>query len=215
MYSQNTAVSKPGNASIESSSAHAYGRTGELWKSGTAFRDRCAGEGIDGRVTVHQLRSVVADLVVALNQALNDECDTAEECLRRAESVLDSPHSISLPVAAVQGGLAPWQLRRVTAYVEANLEKTIRNTELALLARLSPCHFNRAFRNSIGDPPHFYIVRRRIERAQRMMLSTESSLSQIAADCGLADQAHLTRLFRRLAGESPAAWRRARMSPRM
>jgi AraC-like DNA-binding protein len=79
---------------------------------------------------------------------------------------------------------------------------------------LSGFHFNVAFRKSVGDSPHQYIIRRRIERAQGLMLSTDLSLSEIAAQCGLADQAHLTRLFRKVAGESPAAWRRARANPR-
>jgi AraC family transcriptional regulator len=56
------------------------------------------------------------------------------------------------------------------------------------------------------------VIRRRVERAQGLMLATDASLSDIALDCGLADQSHLTRLFRRIVGESPRAWRRARIS---
>jgi AraC family transcriptional regulator len=56
-------------------------------------------------------------------------------------------------------------------------------------------------------------MRRRIERAQGVMLRTSSSLAQIAAECGLADQAHLNKSFRRFVGESPGAWRRARTAP--
>src|SRR5262249_7653630 len=99
------------------------------------------------------------------------------------------------------------------AHVEANLGTPIRNEELATIARLSTFHFNVAFRKSVGESPHAYVIRRRVERAQGLMLSTGRSLSDIAADCGLADQAHLTRLFRRFVGESPAAWRRARVNP--
>ena len=109
--------------------------------------------------------------------------------------------------------LAPWQARIVTTYIEANLDTPLRNTELAALARLSPCHFNHAFRNSFGHAPRAYIIRRRLERAQDLMLSTDSSLSQIAANCGLADQAHFNRLFRKVVGDSPGAWRRARFDP--
>jgi AraC-like DNA-binding protein len=52
-----------------------------------------------------------------------------------------------------------------------------------------------------------------VEHAQRLMLATDAPLSQIALDCGLADQAHFSRLFRRFVGESPRSWRRARVSP--
>ena len=80
---------------------------------------------------------------------------------------------------------------------------------LAGLVRLSTSHFCRSFKVSVGDTPHAYIMRRRLERAQAMMLESTESLSQIAAACGLADQAHLTRLFRRYTGQTPFNWRRA------
>ncbi len=89
----------------------------------------------------------------------------------------------------------------------------IRSSELATLVRLSPAHFSRAFRNSFGCSPLEYVTRRRMERAQGLMLSTDTPLSQIALDCGLADQAHFSRLFRRVVGETPRAWRRARVAP--
>jgi AraC-like DNA-binding protein len=101
----------------------------------------------------------------------------------------------------------------VLAHIEANLDTRIRNKDLAAVARLSEYHFNVAFRISVGEPPHGYIIQRRVERAQGLMLSTQKPLSEIAVECGLADQAHFTRLFRRIVGESPAAWRRARINP--
>ncbi|MEJ1962532.1 MAG: AraC family transcriptional regulator [Gammaproteobacteria bacterium] len=112
--------------------------------------------------------------------------------------------------AATRGGLAPWQVRRVTAYIEEHLAATIRLQDLARIARLSHSHFCRAFKESIGHPAHAYVMRRRVQRAQGLMLTTAESLSQIAAQCGMADQAHFCKLFRRLVGESPNAWRRAR-----
>jgi AraC family transcriptional regulator len=144
---------------------------------------------------VLQLRSMVSEL---------------EECLRRASAILetvgDDPPT-PLP------GLAPWQIRRVLAHVEMKLDTPLRNDDLAAIAHLSSFHFSRVFRKSVGVTPHEYIMRRRIERAQGLMLSTDASLSQIAADCGLADHAHLTRVFRKAVGESPSAWRRARATP--
>jgi AraC-like DNA-binding protein len=110
------------------------------------------------------------------------------------------------------GGLAPWQIRKVTSHIEANLDKSIKSGDLAALLDLNPSHFSRAFRVSFGNSPLEYVIRRRMERAQGLMLSTDAPLSQIALECGLADQAHFSRLFRRIAGESPRAWRRARAS---
>ena len=111
----------------------------------------------------------------------------------------------------VRVGLSPWQIRKVTSHVEAHLGRPIRNDDLASLERLNPSHIGRAFRNSFGEKPHEYVIRRRVERALGLLLSTDAPISEIALDCGLADQSHLSRLFRRIAGESPRAWRRARI----
>jgi AraC family transcriptional regulator len=165
---------------------------------------------------LQRLHSIVAELLRALHESLHDEPSNAAECLRRAEAMLGKGHEQVMCASATTArqGLAPWQIRRVLAYVDANLDVSIKNKDLAAIARLSVFHFNVAFRNSIGDSPHEYIIRRRMERAQGLMLSTEMSLSEIAGECGLADQPHLTRLFHRVVGESPAAWRRARANPR-
>lgn len=164
-------------------------------------------------VSLHQLRSAVVELSTALNETLRDERSNAAACLRRAAAMLQVVEDASSAETGGRHGLAPWALRRVLSHIEANLGKQIRNTDLADMARLSTYHFNVAFRNSVGDSPHAYIIRRRVERAQGLMLSTNATLSDIALECGLSDQAHLTRLFRRIVGESPAAWRRARANP--
>lgn len=163
--------------------------------------------------SVGQFHSVMAELCSAVRSALDDERGTAEESLRRATEFLQKMGGTDAePKEPVRGGLSPWQIRKVTSHVETNLDRPITNGELATLVRLNLSHFGRAFRNSFGEPPHEYVIRRRVERAQGLMLSTDASLSEIALDCGLADQSHLTRLFRRIVGESPRAWRRARLT---
>ena len=166
-------------------------------------------------VSIQRLRSAVVELSTALNEALRDQRSDAAAALQRAKAMLhgDAVTSLLPSQNGAQRGLAPWQVRRVLAHIEANLEAQIRNKDLAAVARLSLFHFNVAFRNSVGEAPHGYIIRRRMERAQGLMLSTQKPLSEIAIECGLADQSHLTRLFRRVVGESPAAWRRARVNP--
>lgn len=161
---------------------------------------------------VQRLRTLIMEVCTAIRSALDDERASAEESLRRATDILDELGTREVqPTGHVRGGLAPWQVRKVAIYVDAHLDRTIRNEDLAALVRLNPSHFGRAFRNSFGEPPHEYVIRRRVERAQGLMLSSAASLSDIALDCGLADQSHLTRLFRRVVGESPRAWRRARL----
>jgi AraC family transcriptional regulator len=166
-------------------------------------------------VSLHRLQSAFVELSTALNATLRDERSSAAACLQRAKAMLQGVEGTPPQPSdkGVRQGLAPWQVRRVLAHIDANLSMPVRNKDLAALARLSVFHFNVVFRNSVGNSPHEYIIRRRMERAQGLMLSTDKPLSEIAAECGLADQSHFTRLFRRFVGESPAAWRRARANP--
>jgi transcriptional regulator GlxA family with amidase domain len=112
------------------------------------------------------------------------------------------------PLTPARGGLAPWQVLRVKTHVEAHLDSTLRARDLAAMARLSTGHFCRAFKRSLGMAPIAYIGGRRVACAQKLMLATNESLSQIALASGFYDQAHLTRLFRRHAGTTPHDWRR-------
>jgi AraC family transcriptional regulator len=99
-------------------------------------------------------------------------------------------------------------------YIEANLETALQVTELAAIAQLSVSHFSRAFRISFGQPPHSYVMAQRIEKAKRLILSDERiTLAEVALSCGLSDQAHLCRMFRKLVGVTPAAWRRTYRLP--
>lgn len=118
------------------------------------------------------------------------------------------PTICAVTPVTIKGGLAPWQIRRVEEYVAAHLETSLAVDDLATVARVSTGHFCRAFKASLGETPHAYIVRQRLLRAQLLMLHTPDTLSAIACACGLADQAHLTRLFRRAFGTTPRAWRR-------
>ena len=159
----------------------------------------------------HSLGSeALAELISLAAATLDSDRATAKTCIERAAellSVTDGERPVPA-AAAIRGGLAPWQKRNVAAYVAANICSTIRVGDLARVARLSVGHFFRAFRESFGEPPFAYIARQRIELAQSLMLSSRAPLSQIALDCGMCDQAHFTRVFRRIVGINPSVWRR-------
>jgi AraC family transcriptional regulator len=149
-------------------------------------------------------------LISAAVATLDSDRATAKACLQRAVELL-SVSGDGRPVQAaawIRGGLAPWQKKHATAYIAANIGSTIRVSDLARVARLSVGHFFRAFRESFGEPPLAHIARRRIRRAQSLMLNSGASLSQIALDCGMHDQPHFTRVFRRFVGINPGVWRR-------
>jgi AraC-like DNA-binding protein len=111
-----------------------------------------------------------------------------------------------------KSGLPPRHQRRVARYIDRNLANEILLEHLVALTDYSPTYFAVAFKRSFGIPPHAYIARARIARAMEMMLTTGSPLGVIARECGMRDLSHFSRLFRKLNGVSPSAWRRERQS---
>jgi len=105
----------------------------------------------------------------------------------------------------VRGGLAAAAKRRVLELIDAALDARLTIETLAGEAGLSPAHFARAFKESLGTAPHQYLLARRLERARRLLETTGASLSDIAQRTGFADQAHFTRLFKRAFGTTPGA----------
>lgn len=122
----------------------------------------------------------------------------------------DQPAPDALPAPAGQG-LLPWQVRRLHEFIDASLDTKIRVEDCARRTRLSTSHFSRAFKATFGMTMLAYIHRRRVARAQQLMLASGQSLSGIAFSCGFSDQAHYCRVFRAVAGVSPSRWRRQMM----
>ena len=109
----------------------------------------------------------------------------------------------------VRGGLAPWQVRRAKEILCANLNGRVALNEVARECRLSVSHFSRAFHRSMGVAPHNWLLTRRVELAKEKLRDGRLSLLDVALACGFADQSHLTKVFTRMVGVSPGAWRRA------
>jgi AraC family transcriptional regulator len=108
------------------------------------------------------------------------------------------------------GVLAPWQLRRVVDFMESHLPQRVELETLARLVNLSQAHFSRAFKASTGLAPYQWQLDARIRRAQLSLVNSDASLSEVALATGFADPVHFGRTFRKLAGSTPAAWRRER-----
>jgi len=160
---------------------------------------------------------VLGRLLAEAFEALDHDRDGARRSLSRAVALLDVRQSPAEPrrEAGDPTPLAPWQAKKALAHIDDHLASTIRIGDLAGLARLSKSYFSRAFKTTFGRSPQRFIVDRRVERAQQVMLTSDEPLCGVALTCGFSDQAHFSRVFRRTVGASPNQWRRARrIAPR-
>ena len=162
---------------------------------------------------LRDLAGSLLNLLVTAKQEFERDRDAAKGALARALSLLqvEIDRSADRPARkAAPGGLAGWQIHRVRTFIEEHLEDVIHLKDLSDVAQRSPGHFLRAFKQTLGETPHAYIVRRRLDRAGQLMLESDAALSTIALTCGFSDQAHFCKQFRQSTGQSPAAWRRER-----
>ena len=117
-------------------------------------------------------------------------------------------HSDALrPLAPI--GLTKWRLKRVSTYIDEHICESITLATLAQVAGLSRMYFAAQFRAATACRPHEYILRKRIERAQQLLLETSEPLVSIALDVGFQSQAHFSTVFKRFVGLSPNQWRAA------
>ena len=163
---------------------------------------------------------VAAQLVEAACHARAGDGEAAKAHIAHAVALLNGHPSSSPPAAArtvprgagrlQPGSLNAWQARRLVAHVNANLARRIYIKDLAASLQVSVSHFCRAFKCTFGVRASEWITRRRVEVAQGLMLATSAPLSEIALSCGMCDQSHFSRAFRRIVGQTPHSWRQTR-----
>jgi len=107
-------------------------------------------------------------------------------------------------------GLTRHQMRRVNDFILAHLSQDLSLTDLARQAGFSPYHFARLFRQTTGESPHQFVLRQRIEHAQHLLKNADMPLAHVALESGFASQSHLTQVFKRHLGLTPAAYRKDR-----
>src|SRR4051795_13280172 len=156
----------------------------------------------------------LAELLETATRELERDREAAKASLVTASHILQAEiERCSGANDSTMGGLAAWQVVRVRSYIDRNLHRTIHIRDLSAVARRSKAHFSRKFKLAVGESPHAFVVRMRLERASHLMMTSAASLSEIALSVGFSDQAHLCRLFRQAFGQSPASWRRERGIP--
>lgn len=117
------------------------------------------------------------------------------------------------PFAPVKGGLAPWAERRCLELMQARLSEDISLDDLAAEAHLSPFHFARMFKQSLGVPPRVHLTRLRLERACELLEKTDLPVTEIAFEVGYSSNQVLARVFLKHRRMSPSEYRRAVRNP--
>lgn len=107
----------------------------------------------------------------------------------------------------ILGGLTPYQERRARELLRENLSGEMPLAALASECGLSLVQFSKAFRKTVGIPPHRWVIQQRIILAKTLLRDSPTPLSEVALACGFSDQSHFTRYFSALVGISPGAWR--------
>jgi AraC-like DNA-binding protein len=153
-----------------------------LWDSAFKLKGAFETDKCDNRLYVEALAVILAHEVARLNSAT--------------------------PEPPLRGGLAGWQQRNVAAYIEEHVSDQIQLSTLAGIARLSPYHFCRAFKRSMGLPPHRYHATRRIERAKGMLAKGSMSVTEVGFALGFAQTSSFTAAFRRVTGITPTEYQR-------
>jgi AraC family transcriptional regulator len=173
-------------------------------------------------VRLRRTYGVASPQIARLMMTLKDEADSRNpgglafvEAVTTALGHLLVRHAGAVraqPVRA-RGGLSAFARRRVLEIIHARLDARLTVEMLAHEAGLSPAHFARAFKETIGQAPHQYLLSLRLEHARHLVEIPGANLSNIAQRAGFADQAHFTRLFKRAYGITPGALRGTALSP--
>jgi AraC family transcriptional regulator len=155
-----------------------------IWSTATKLKQAIQSSGAENRLYVEALGIVLLHEVIRLNRGAP-----------RVET-------------RIRGGLAAWQQRIVTSYIEDHLSEQVPLATLARLVRLSTYYFCRAFKQSFGVPPHRYHIERRIEQAKLMLAGRKHSVTEIGLVLGFSETSSFTAAFRKISGQTPSGYQR-------
>lgn len=153
------------------------------------------------------------DAAAKLTAAIDRGCENERYCealgVIVAHELMQNHGDSARGKPLARGGLAVWQQRAVTGYIEEHLAEPISLAALAALARLSSYYFCRAFKQSFGMPPHRYHINRRIERAKALLGDPEQSVTDIGLALGFSETSSFSSAFRQTTGITPTQYRRS------
>jgi len=124
-----------------------------------------------------------------------------------AVQLLRNYGTTSTQLPTYEGGLPTYQLNQVLDYIDAGLAGEIKLADLAGLLNMSPFHFGRMFKQSMGISPHQYVIQQRLERAKHLLKHSDQAIIDIALECGFNSHSHLSKQFRKVMGVTPRIFR--------
>ncbi|MBP2561518.1 AraC-like DNA-binding protein [Neorhizobium galegae] len=110
------------------------------------------------------------------------------------------------------GRLTQAQMNKLVSHIDGLSDCRLTVAEMAATVGLSESWFANVFKQTTGKTPLQWQLARRIDLAKRLLVESDLAVAEIAAQLGFTDQAHLTKAFRQIAGDTPAAWRRIRQT---
>lgn len=175
------------------------------------------GEDEDGRMLPPRLffeNAMVWDTALKMKALLSDSSGDNHSYFEAlgfvlAHEVVRLGSATTSTTPPTRGGLAAWQQRTATAYIEEHLSEPISLTTLAQLVRLSPYYFCRTFKQSFGVPPHRYHSNRRIERAKELLMERKHSITDVALAVGFGETSSFSAAFRKATGVTPTDYQRS------
>lgn len=169
-----------------------------------------AQEGATGFAAPGHLLNCLSKALSAAGVAPENLDQSVENMMRLAlvASLFNLPSATEREKRSAAQALPKWRLARIFNYIEANIGEQITLADLAAAAGMSRMYFASQFRAATGQRPHSYVQRRRIARAQDLLVTTSNSLVEIALGVGFQSQSHFSVIFRKIVGDTPYRWRR-------
>ncbi len=179
-----------------------------------------------GRDDLPAIKTYLLELLVTLNRTAV-ECGAPAvdlpELVRELDTIADDEQltrwlaeRLNQVITAVQDRRGRAQAQTMAAamrQLEDRFAEKLSRDQVARHVHLSPAHFSRAFQAHFGSSFTVVLNRLRIQRASALLANTDRSLLDIALECGFQDQSYFTKVFRKVQGELPLAYRR-RLRPR-
>ncbi|HML27989.1 MAG TPA: AraC family transcriptional regulator [Hyphomicrobium sp.] len=180
---------------------------------GNAAQYRSVERALGGTVETAVLDRLAKALVEAgVNPDKLDRRGESEKRLAIVARLFELPVSakaeLEQPTRKAPSPLPKWRVKRVVEYVDAHIADEITLADLAAAAGMSRMYFASQFKVATGMRPQDYVLQKRIERAQHLLLTTAQPLVEVALNVGFQTQAHFTTIFKKIAGNTPRRWRR-------